>query len=61
MSNNRFHMFDRAFHSLGSFTDPSVSVQYPGNTAFQVEYEAGKLFLTFGGFLSTFCRRGGCF
>jgi uncharacterized protein (TIGR03118 family) len=54
ISNNRFDMLDGAFQSLGSFTDPSVSVQYPGNTAFQVEYEDGKLFVTFGGFAPPF-------
>jgi uncharacterized protein (TIGR03118 family) len=42
-SNNRFDMFDGAFNSLGSFTDPNVATQYPGKTAFQVEYEDGKL------------------
>lgn len=54
MSNNRFDMLGGAFQSLGSFTDPSVSVQYPGNTAFQIEYEDGKLFVTFGGFVAPF-------
>jgi hypothetical protein len=29
-SNNRFDMFDGSFHSLGSFTDPTVASQYPG-------------------------------
>src|SRR5215470_9245818 len=54
ISNNRFDMFGGAFQSLGSFTDPSVSVQYPGNTAFQIEFEDGKLFVTFGGFTPPF-------
>jgi len=54
ISNNRFDMLDGAFQSLGSFTDPSVSREYPGNTAFQVEYEDGKLFVTFGGFTAPF-------
>src|SRR5262245_9932517 len=31
--NNRIDMFDGGFHSLGSFTDPNVPVQYPGHTA----------------------------
>jgi uncharacterized protein (TIGR03118 family) len=49
-SNNRFDMFDGGLHSLGSFTDPNVATQYPGNTAFQVEEVGGRLFVTFGGF-----------
>jgi uncharacterized protein (TIGR03118 family) len=49
-SNNRFDMFDGSLHSLGSFTDPNVATQYPGNTAFQVEEVGGRLFVTFGGF-----------
>jgi uncharacterized protein (TIGR03118 family) len=53
-SNNRFDMFDGSFHALGSFTDPTVATQYPGNTAFQVENEDGKLYVTFGGFTPPF-------
>ena len=49
-SNNRFDMFDRQFQQIGSFTDPNVATDYPGNTAFGVENEDGKLFVTFGGF-----------
>ena len=53
-TNNRFDMFDGTFNSIGSFTDPNVAVEYPGNTAFQVEYEDGKLYVTFGGFAPPF-------
>src|SRR5437763_1010394 len=53
-SNNRFDMFDRHFSHIGSFIDPNISSQYPGNTAFQVENEDGKLFVTFGGFAPPF-------
>jgi uncharacterized protein (TIGR03118 family) len=35
-SNNRVDMFDRFFHRVRSFTDPNASIQYPGNTVFQV-------------------------
>jgi uncharacterized protein (TIGR03118 family) len=54
LSNNRIDMFDGGFHSLGSFTDPTVASQYPGNTAFQVEDVNGRLFVTFGGFTPPF-------
>jgi len=54
LSNNRFDMFGGAFDSRGSFTDPNVAIQYPGNTAFQVENEDGKLYVTFGGFTPPF-------
>jgi uncharacterized protein (TIGR03118 family) len=54
VSNNRVDMFDRHFHGIGSFTDPNVSSQYPGNTVFQVENEDGHLFVTFGGFSPPF-------
>src|SRR5258707_5231230 len=47
-------MFDADFQSLGAFTDPTVASQYPGNTAFQVENEDGKLYVTFGGFTPPF-------
>lgn len=53
-SNNRIDMFDRLYHSLGSFTDPDVALSYPANTAFQVENEDGRLFVTFGGFTVPF-------
>jgi uncharacterized protein (TIGR03118 family) len=53
-SNNRIDMFDGSFQSLGSFTDPNVATNYPGNTAFQVEEIKGKLFVTFGGFTPPF-------
>jgi uncharacterized protein (TIGR03118 family) len=53
-SNNRIDMFDGGFASLGSFTDPNVASQYPGNVAFQVENEDGRLFVTFGGFTAPF-------
>jgi uncharacterized protein (TIGR03118 family) len=53
-SNNRFDMFNQQFQSIGSFTDPNVPSQYPGNTAFGVENEDGKLFVTFGGFSPPF-------
>jgi hypothetical protein len=47
-------MFDGRFRSIGSFTDPNVASQYPGNTVFQVENEDGKLFVTFAGFAPPF-------
>lgn len=53
-SNSRFDMFDGAFNAAGSFTDPNVATEYPGNTAFQVEAEDGKLYVTFGGFSPPF-------
>jgi uncharacterized protein (TIGR03118 family) len=53
-SNNRFDMFDPHFESIGSFTDPNIANDYPGNTAFGVENEDGKLFVTFGGFSPPF-------
>jgi len=53
-SNNRFDMFDGSFQSIGFFTDSTVAQQYPGNTAFQVENENGKLYVTFGGFTPPF-------
>ena len=53
-SNSRFDMFGSVFNPLGSFTDPTVAIQYPGNTAFQVEYEDGNLYVTFGGFQPPF-------
>jgi uncharacterized protein (TIGR03118 family) len=42
--NNRVEMLDGGFHSLGSFTDPSVV----GAGAWQVEDVNGRLFVTFG-------------
>ena len=47
--NNKIDMFDGGFHSLGSFTDPNVPAQYPGNTASQVEDVNGQLWVTFAG------------
>ncbi len=54
LSNNRFDMFDGSFNSLGSFTDPDIAVSYPEDTAFQVESENGKLYVTFAGFVAPF-------
>jgi uncharacterized protein (TIGR03118 family) len=54
MSNNRIDMFDGSFNPIGSFTDPDVVVNFNGNTAFQVENEDGRLFVTFGGFTPPF-------
>ena len=45
--NNKIDMFDGSFHSLGSFTDPSVPTQYPGHTAWQVEDLNGQLWVTY--------------
>src|SRR5262249_27718055 len=53
-SNNRIDMFNGRFRRRGSFTDPSVATQFPGNTAFQVEDLGGRLFVTFGGFTAPF-------
>jgi uncharacterized protein (TIGR03118 family) len=53
-SNNRIDMFDGRFHSRGSFTDPNVATQYPGNVAFQVEDVNDRLYVTFGGFTAPF-------
>jgi uncharacterized protein (TIGR03118 family) len=53
-SNNRVDMFDRRFHRVGTFTDPNVASQYPGNTVFGIENEDGLLFVTFGGFAPPF-------
>lgn len=53
-SNNRIDMFDGNYELLGSFTDSTVTSDYPGNTAFQVENEDGKLYVTFGGFTKPF-------
>jgi uncharacterized protein (TIGR03118 family) len=53
-SNNRIDMFDGRLHSIGSFTDPSVATQYPGNTVFQVESVSNKLFVTYTGFTAPF-------
>src|SRR5262249_9553726 len=54
LSNNRIDMFDSSFNSLGSFTDPDIPVHYPEDTIFQVEYEDGKLYVTYAGFTSPF-------
>jgi uncharacterized protein (TIGR03118 family) len=53
LSNDRVDMLDGTFHSLGSFTDPSVSPQIDG-TAFQVEDVGGRLFVTYTGFTAPF-------
>src|SRR5262249_9996512 len=46
--NNKVDMFDGRFHSLGSFTDPKVSAEFPGHPgAWQVEDVNGRLFVTF--------------
>jgi uncharacterized protein (TIGR03118 family) len=54
VSNNRIDMFDGKWHSLGSFTDPNVATQYPGNTVYQVQNVNGRLFVTFAGFVPPF-------
>jgi hypothetical protein len=54
ISNNRIDRFDGRYQSRGSFTDPQVPAQYPGNTVFQVENVNGKLFVTFAGFTPPF-------
>ncbi len=46
--NNRIDMFDSSFHSLGSFSDPNVASQYPGNTTYGIEEVNGQLWVTFG-------------
>jgi hypothetical protein len=46
--------FDCGFHSIGSFTDPNVATQYPGNTVFQAEDVNNKLFVTYTGFAAPF-------
>jgi uncharacterized protein (TIGR03118 family) len=53
-SNNRIDMLDGRFRSIGSFTDPNVAAQYPGNTVFQVEDVNNKLFVTYTGFTEPF-------
>jgi uncharacterized protein (TIGR03118 family) len=53
-TNNRIDMFGGDFHSLGSFTDPNVASQYPGNTAYQVQNVNGLLYVTFAGFQAPF-------
>jgi uncharacterized protein (TIGR03118 family) len=54
LSNNRVDMFDGQFHSLGSFTDPSVAPHYPGNTVFQAKFFEGRVFVTFATFTAPF-------
>ena len=54
LSNNRVDMFDGSFNSLGSFGDPDIPVHYPEDTVFQVEYEDGRLYVTYGGFTPPF-------
>jgi len=53
-SNNRVDMFDGHWNRVGMFGDSNASVQYPGNTVFQVEYEDGQIFVTYGGFSPPF-------
>jgi uncharacterized protein (TIGR03118 family) len=54
ISNNRIDMFDGQFHKIGSFSDPSVVPQYPGNTVFQVENLDGQIFVTYATFFAPF-------
>jgi uncharacterized protein (TIGR03118 family) len=54
ISNNRIDMFGGQFQKIGSFTDPNVATQYPGNTVFQVEDVDEKIFVTFAGFAPPF-------
>ncbi|PYK76137.1 MAG: TIGR03118 family protein [Verrucomicrobia bacterium] len=54
ISNNRIDMFGGQFQTIGSFTDPTVATQYPGNTVFQVEDVDEKIFVTFAGFAAPF-------
>ncbi len=54
LSNNRVDMFDGHFHSIGSFTDPNVAPQYPGNTVFQAKYFEGRIFVMFATFTAPF-------
>ncbi|HTL17084.1 MAG TPA: TIGR03118 family protein [Patescibacteria group bacterium] len=54
LSNNRVDMFDGSFTSLGSFTDPDIPIQFPEDTVFQVEFEDGRLYVTYAGFTAPF-------
>jgi uncharacterized protein (TIGR03118 family) len=45
--NNKIDMFDGAFHSLGSFSDPVVPTEFPVHTAWQVEEINGQLWVTY--------------
>jgi uncharacterized protein (TIGR03118 family) len=54
LSNNRVDMFDASFNSLGSFSDPDIPVHYREDTVFQVEYEDGRLYVTYAGFTPPF-------
>jgi uncharacterized protein (TIGR03118 family) len=45
--NNKIDMFDGGFHSLGSFSDPTVPAQFPIHTAWQVEDVNGQLWVTY--------------
>lgn len=54
ISNSRIDVFGGQFHRIGSFTDPNVASQYPGNTVFQVEELNEKIFVTFAGFAPPF-------
>jgi uncharacterized protein (TIGR03118 family) len=46
-NNNKIDMFDGGFHSIGSFTDSNVALQYPGHTTWQVEAVAGQIWVTY--------------
>jgi uncharacterized protein (TIGR03118 family) len=47
---NQVELFGGTYNFLGSFTDPNVAAQYPGNSVFGIDNEDGKLYVTFGGF-----------
>jgi uncharacterized protein (TIGR03118 family) len=46
-NNNRIDMFDGSFHSLGSFTDPSVHSQYPTFNSWQVEHIGDQIWVCY--------------
>jgi uncharacterized protein (TIGR03118 family) len=45
--NNRVDMFDSHFNLIGSFTDPNVTSVDPNLSAWSVQAEGGKLYVTF--------------
>jgi uncharacterized protein (TIGR03118 family) len=45
--NNRVDMFDSHFNLIGSFTDPNVTSIDPNLSAWSVQAEGGKLYVTF--------------
>jgi uncharacterized protein (TIGR03118 family) len=49
-ANLRFEVFDGGFHDVGSFTDPAVASEYAafGPFPFGVDYEEGKVWVTYG-------------